>query len=117
MCNQCGNIYHQASYKIIEIPLPGATPASTFVATKEECPVVTQELAGPSNFFEREVKPQIPQPTVIFKSEIPVPRSTKTVFTHTEPWPTKIVFTQSSSTQAQMDKWKKEYVMSQERIL
>ena len=41
MCSQCGNIYHQDSYKIVEVPLLGSTPASTYVKIKEECPVVT----------------------------------------------------------------------------
>lgn len=81
MCSQCGNIYHQAGYKIVEVPLPGATLASTSVAIKEERPAVTQEPTGPSKIFEKEVKPQIPRPTVIVKTKSPVPRPTKTVFT------------------------------------
>jgi len=60
MCSQCGNIYHQAGHKIIEVPLPGATPAFTSIAIKKKCPAVTQEPAGPSKIFEKEVKPQIP---------------------------------------------------------
>lgn len=70
MCSQSGNIYHQAGYKIVEVPLPGATPVSTSIAIKEERPAVTKELAGPSNIFEKEVKPQIPQPTVLLKLKV-----------------------------------------------
>ena len=39
------------------------------------------------------------------------------MFTQTEPRRSKTVFTQTTSTQAQMDIWKKEYVMSQENVL
>jgi hypothetical protein len=46
MCCQCGDIYHQAGYKVIQVPVPGAAPTpSPFV--KEE-PAATQEPAGPS---------------------------------------------------------------------
>jgi len=59
MCNQCGNIYQQASYKIVEVPLPGTTPASTPVILKKEHPAVTKEPTRPSRVFEKEVKPKI----------------------------------------------------------
>ena len=46
MCCQCGDIYYQAGYKIVQVPVPGATPIpSPFVAKAE--PAATQELAGP----------------------------------------------------------------------
>jgi hypothetical protein len=48
MCSQCGNIYYQAGYKVIKIPMPGASPAPSIVAVKEKHPAVTQEPAGPS---------------------------------------------------------------------
>jgi hypothetical protein len=48
MCSQCGDIYYQAGYKVIQIPMPGASPAPTTFAVKEENPTVTQERAGPS---------------------------------------------------------------------
>ena len=51
------------------------------------------------------------------KAEDQVPRPTKTVFTQIEPLPTKIVFTQTPSTEQQIDKWKKAYVMLQDKIL
>jgi len=52
MCSQCNNIYHQIGYKVVEIPLPGASPTSTSSAIKEECPTITQELVGPSKIKE-----------------------------------------------------------------
>jgi hypothetical protein len=45
MCCQCGDIYYQAGYKVIQIPIPGAPPAPSTFAVKEEKPVVTQEPA------------------------------------------------------------------------
>jgi len=45
MCCQCGDIYYQAVYKVIQIPMPGAPPTSSTFAVKEEEPAVTQELA------------------------------------------------------------------------
>jgi len=47
MCCQCGDIYYQAGYKVIQIPIPRAPPAPTFTV-KQEKPVVTQEPIGPS---------------------------------------------------------------------
>jgi hypothetical protein len=45
MCCQCGDIYYQAGYKVIQVPVSGAPPTpSTFVVKKEE-PAVTQEPA------------------------------------------------------------------------
>jgi hypothetical protein len=41
MCSQCGDIYYQASYKVTQIPMPGASPAPTIFAVKEENPTVT----------------------------------------------------------------------------
>lgn len=117
MCSQCGNIYHQVGYKIVKVPLPGSTPTSNPIIVKKERPAITQEPAGPSNIFENEVKPQIFRPTLVVKIESLASRPTKTVFTQTEPRNSNTVFTQVISTQAQMDAWKKEYVVSQERIL
>jgi hypothetical protein len=41
MCSQCGDIYYQAGYKVTQIPMPGASPASMNFAVKEENLVVT----------------------------------------------------------------------------
>jgi hypothetical protein len=43
MCCQCGNIYYQAGYKIVQVPVPGAAPTPSPFEVK---PVVTQEPAG-----------------------------------------------------------------------
>jgi hypothetical protein len=135
MCSQCGDIYYQAGYKVIQIPMPGASPAPTTFVVKEEKPVVTQELAGPSK-----IKIE-PCPTIIPKSEAPffvnkavqtlpidestppsqinthilVEQATQTlphpitcdVETQTQPW----------DEQAIIDKWKKEYVVTQAKSL
>jgi hypothetical protein len=45
MCCQCGDIYYQVGYKVIQIPMPGAPPTPSTFAVKEEEPVVTQEPA------------------------------------------------------------------------
>jgi hypothetical protein len=43
MCCQCGDIYYQASYKLIQVLMPGAPPTPSTFVVKEEEPVVTQE--------------------------------------------------------------------------
>jgi hypothetical protein len=65
MCSQCGDIYYQAGYKVIQIPMPGAPPAPSTFAVKEEHPAVTQEPAGPSK-----IKTE-PWPATNVKSETP----------------------------------------------
>ena len=67
MCRQCGDLYSRATYKIIEVPLSGDTPAVTPVVVKKECPAVTQELVGPSKFYEEEEKPKVHRPTPVVK--------------------------------------------------
>jgi hypothetical protein len=64
MCCQCGNIYYQAGYKIVQVPVPGAalTP-SPF----EVNPAVTQEPAGS---IKLKTKPAVTQePTGLRKSK------------------------------------------------
>jgi len=63
------------------------------------------------------MKPQVPRPTPVVKDEKPAPKSSKTVFTHTEPRCARTVFTQTSSFQELRDTWKKEYDLSQEKTL
>jgi hypothetical protein len=41
MCSQCGDIYYQAGYKVIQIPLPRASPTPMTLVVKEERPAVT----------------------------------------------------------------------------
>lgn len=72
MCSQCGKIYHQAKYKIVEIPLPRAFTVSMSSAIKEEFPTIMQEPVGPSNIFEKEAKPQVPESAVTVKVEDPI---------------------------------------------
>jgi hypothetical protein len=43
MCCQCGNIYYQAGYKIVQVPVPGAAPTPSPFEVK---PAVTQEPVG-----------------------------------------------------------------------
>jgi hypothetical protein len=43
MCCQCGNVYYQAGYKIVQVPVPGAVPTPSPFEVK---PAVTQEPAG-----------------------------------------------------------------------
>ena len=59
MCHECGNIYQQAGYKIVKIPVP---EASTSVTIKEERPTVTQEPLGSSKILEK--KPNHRYPTL-----------------------------------------------------
>jgi hypothetical protein len=66
MCIQCGDIYYQEGYRVIQISMPGASPTPTTFAFKEEHPAVTQEPAGPSK-----IKTE-PWPTTIVKSEDPI---------------------------------------------
>jgi hypothetical protein len=43
MCCQCGDIYYQSCYKVIQVPMPGAPPTPSTSVVKEEEHVVTQE--------------------------------------------------------------------------
>jgi hypothetical protein len=43
MCYQCGDIYYQAGYKVMQIPMPRASPTPSTFVVKEEEPIVTQE--------------------------------------------------------------------------
>jgi hypothetical protein len=45
MCCQCGDIYYQAGYKVVQVPVPGAAPAPSPFEVKRE-PAATQEPAG-----------------------------------------------------------------------
>jgi hypothetical protein len=99
MCNQCGDIYYQAGYKVVQIPMPGAPPPpTTFAIKEEEHPTVTQEPVGPSKIQKDE-----PWPTTTTTSEAPVffiNKAVKTLpideytptlveqSTQTLPWPT-----------------------------
>lgn len=43
MCSECGDLYSRAGYKIVEVPLFGASLVSPPVIVKKEYPTVTQE--------------------------------------------------------------------------
>jgi hypothetical protein len=139
MCCQCGNIYYQAGYKIVQVPVPGATLApSPFEARTE--PAVTQEPAGPSKIKTEPAETQEPASPRIRK-EIPTdkkdvqtlptegltppsqinPSTSREQFTQTPPGPT----TSDAETQtshlwdehAEIQKWKKEYAKTQDQQL
>jgi hypothetical protein len=139
MCCQCGNIYYQAGYKIVQVPVPGATPTpSPFEARTE--PAVTQEPAGPSRIKTEPAETQEPASPRIQKG-IPTdkkdvqtlptegltppsqinPSTSREQFTQTPPGPT----TSDAETQtshlwdehAEIQKWKKEYAKTQDQQL
>jgi hypothetical protein len=61
MCSQCGDIYDKAWYKLVQIPIPGASLAPmTFAVKKEERPTVTQEPVGPSKIPKSKANIQEP---------------------------------------------------------
>jgi hypothetical protein len=58
MCSQCGDMYDQEGYKVVQIPMPRASPApTTFAVKKEERPTVTQEPVGPSKIKDNLQEP------------------------------------------------------------
>jgi hypothetical protein len=64
MCCQCGNIYYQAGYKIVQVPVPGAAPTPSPFEVK---PAVTQEPAGS---IKLKTKPTVTQePAGLSKSK------------------------------------------------
>jgi hypothetical protein len=64
MCCQCGNIYYQAGYKIVQVPVPGAAPTPSPFEVK---PAVTQEPAGS---IKLKTKPAVTQePAGLSKSK------------------------------------------------
>jgi hypothetical protein len=64
MCCQCGNIYYQAGYKIVQVPVPGAAPTPSPFEVK---PAVTQE---PPGSIKLKTKPAVTQePASLRKSK------------------------------------------------
>jgi hypothetical protein len=139
MCCQCGNIYYQAGYKIVQVPVPGAAPTpSPFEARTE--PAVTQEPAGPSKIKTEPAETQEPAGPRIQKG-IPTakkdvqtlptegltppsqinPSTSREQFTQTLPGPTTLdAETQTShlwDEHAEIQKWKKEYAKTQDQQL
>jgi hypothetical protein len=123
MCCQCGNLYYQAGYKIVQVPVPGAVPTPSPFEVK---PAVTQEPAGSSKIKKE-------APTVINKAvqtlpieEITSPSqatlsTSKEQSTQTLPGPTTANAQTQTSHQwdeyAEIQRWKKEYAVKQAQQL
>jgi hypothetical protein len=139
MCCQCGNVYYQAGYKIVQVPVPGAVPTPSPFEVK---PAVTQEPAG---LRKSKTEPTVTQepagsskikkeaPTVVNKAvqTLPIeevtPPSQGTLSTSREqstqtlPGPT----TANAQTQTshrwdeyeEIQRWKKEYAVIQAQKL
>jgi hypothetical protein len=129
MCYQCGDIYYQAGYKVMQIPMLGAPPTPSTFTFKEEEPAETQEPVGPP---KTKTKP-CPTTNVKFQTPAFVNKAIQIVpieeftppnqinihtfveqYTQTLPHPT----TCNAETQSQpwdkqsvIHKWKKEYVV------
>jgi hypothetical protein len=139
MCCQCGNVYYQAGYKIVQVPVPGAVPTPSPFEVK---PAVTQEPAGPRKSKTEPAVTQEPAgsprikkeaPTVIDKAVQTLPMkevtppsqgtlsTSREQSTQTLPGPT----TANAQTQtshrwdeyAEIQRWKKEYAEIQAQQL
>jgi hypothetical protein len=139
MCCQCGNIYYQAGYKIVQVPVPGAAPTPSPFEVK---PAVTQAPAGLSKFKTEPAVTQEPAgpsrikkeaPTMVNKAVQTVPMeevappsqanlsTTREQSTQTLPGPnTSDAETQTShlwDEHAEIQRWKKEYAEIQAQQL
>jgi hypothetical protein len=131
MCCQCGDIYYQASYKVIQVPVPGATPTPSPFVVKEE-PIETQEPTGPPKLKTEPCIATKEAPTFFNKAVQTMPMEEFTPpsqinlstfmeqSTQTLPHPT----TSNAETQSQLwdeqatiQKWKKEYAETQAKSL
>jgi len=74
MCSECGELFTNAGYKIIAVPITGVIPEPSAIVVKAEEPAVTQEPAGPSKIAEAERQP--PQPAAVIV-EIEQPAATQ----------------------------------------
>jgi hypothetical protein len=140
MCCQCGDIYYQAGYKVVQVPVPGAVPPpSPFevktepAATQEPAgsiklktePAATQEPAGPSR-IKKEVPTAVNKAVQTVPIEEVTPRSqvnlstSREQSTQTLPNPTTSdaeTQTQLWDEHAEIQKWKKEYAETQAQHL
>jgi hypothetical protein len=123
MCCQCGNLYYQAGYKIVQVPVPGEAPTPSPFEVK---PAVTQEPAGSSKIKKE-------SPTVVNKAvqTLPIEKITspsqatlstsKEQSTQTLPGPTTANAQTQTSHQwdeyAEIQRWKKEYAAKQSQQL
>jgi hypothetical protein len=130
-----GTFTIKKGYKVIQIPMPGASPAPSTFAVKEEHPAVTQEPARPSKIKTKpwpttNVKSQTPafvnkavQTLPIDESAPPSQINTHTFVeqaTQTLPQPTTCnaeTQTQPRDEQEIIEKWKKESVVTQAKSL
>jgi hypothetical protein len=147
MCCQCGDIYYQVGYKVVQVPVPGAAPTPSPFEVKKE-PIATQEPAGPSKIKKEPAATQEPAgppriktepcitareaPTVVNKAVQTMPMeefvppnhinlsTSREQSTQTLPNPT----TSNAETQTQLwdehaeiQKWKKEYAETQSKHL
>jgi hypothetical protein len=123
MCCQCGNVYYQAGYKIVQVPVPGAVPTPSPFEVK---PVVTQEPAGSSK-IKKEAPTVVNKAVQTFPIEEVTPPSQDTLSTSREqstqtlPGPT----TANAQTRTshrwdeyeEIQRWKKEYAEIQAQKL
>jgi hypothetical protein len=65
---QCGDVYYQAGYKVIQVPVPGAAPTPLPFVAKEE-PAATQEPTGPPKPKEEPAATQEPAGPLKLKTE------------------------------------------------
>jgi hypothetical protein len=139
MCCQCGNLYYQAGYKIVQVPVPGAVPTSSPFEVK---PAVTQEPAGLRNSKSGPAVTQEPAgsskikkeaPTVVNKAVQTLPieevtppsqgtlSTSKEQSTQTLPGPTTVNAQTQTSHQwdeyEEIQRWKKEYAVIQAQKL
>jgi hypothetical protein len=121
MCCQCGNIYYQAGYKIVQVPVPGEAPTPSPFEVKTE-PAETQELAGPQIQkgipTDKKNVQTLPTEGLTPPSQIN-PSTSREQFTQTLPGPiTSDAETQTShlwDELAEIQKWKKDYAKTQDQ--
>jgi len=107
MCSECGELYTQARYNIVEVPMTGASPQISPVVIKIEQPAVTQEPAGSSRIAEENTEPPWPTQTITAQ------KSFTDAYTQTEPPCVSNAYTETSSFQEIKDIWKTKYELSQ----
>jgi hypothetical protein len=131
MCCQCGDIYYQADYKVIQVPVPRAAPTPSPFEVKEE-PTATQEPTGPPKPMTEPCIATKEAPTFVNKAVQTVPMkeftppnqinlsTSREQSTQTLPHPTTSnteTQTQLWDEQATIQKWKKEYAETQAKKL
>jgi hypothetical protein len=123
MCCQCGNLYYQAGYKIVQVPVPGEAPTPSPFEVKTE-PAETQEPAGPQiqkgiPTAKTDVQ-TLPMEGITPPSQIN-PSTSREKFTQTLPGPTTSDAENQTShlwdEHAEIQKWKKDYAKTQDQQL